>query len=75
MPKDREIVYAASRDEAIEQVFNLYPTATNVEIESRRNAAGHFSTHGHTFVVVVQFTQEPGDYEEEPFDDLGEEEY
>ena len=71
MPEDREIVYAASREEAMEQVYALYPTATHIEIESRRNALGHFSAWGHTFVIKVEY--EEG--EDDLGDELGEDEY
>jgi len=71
MARDTEIVSARSERDAIEQIVSLYPTLTDFEILSRRNAKGQFSKHGHTFVIRVQF-KEP---EEEAPEELGEDEY
>ena len=73
MPRDTETIIAANRQDAISQIFDLYPTLTSYEITSRRNSSGQFSSNGHTFTIKVQWTYEPDD---EPIEfDLGEDEY
>ena len=72
-----DTIKADSEREAYEQIHRLYPSAEDINLESRETADGRESSTGKHFTFEVEMQQDYSDFDFDDLtpEDLGEEEY